>query len=213
MLLTRSSVTALLLSLGILSGCSNSVLVRVPPRMDMKAYETTGTLDFASNADATINQYATQQFQQQLQAAQPGTRFIELGARESVLAAVGAKQLDADAIKKIGQKYGVTAMFHGSITYSDPTTDIRVTGLTRLQGGVKAEIKGDIFGRLVETTTHASIWSSSAWAKKPLGGVVSRDQGVSVALKTSNPRYEMVPALVYHLTNDFRASTVRQKAN
>jgi hypothetical protein len=213
MLFTRSSVAALLLSLGIFSGCTSSVLVRVPPRMDMKAYETTGILDFASNADATINQYATQQFQQQLQAAQPGTRFIELGARESILAAVGAKQLDADAIRKIGQKYGVTAIFHGNITYSEPTTDIRVTDLTRLQGGVKAEIKGDIFGRLVETTTGASIWSSSAWAKRPLGGVVSRDQGVSVALKNSNPRYEMVPTLVYHLTNDFRASTVRQKAN
>jgi hypothetical protein len=213
MLFTRSSVAALLLSLGIFSGCTSSVLVRVPPRMDMKAYETTGILDFASNADATINQYATQQFQQQLQAAQPGTRFIELGARESILAAVGAKQLDADAIRKIGQKYGVTAIFHGNITYSEPTTDIRVTDLSRLQGGVKAEIKGDIFGRLVETTTGASIWSSSAWAKRPLGGVVSRDQGVSVALKNSNPRYEMVPTLVYHLTNDFRASTVRQKAN
>ena len=210
---TRSSVAALLLSLGILPGCSNSVLVRVPPRMDMKAYETTGIIEFASNADANINQYATQQFQQQLQSAQPGTRLIELGARESVLAAVGAKQLDADAIKKIGQKYGVTAIFHGTITYAEPTTDIRVTDLTKLQGGVKAEIKGDIFGRLFETTTGASIWSSSAWARRPLGGVVSKDQGVSVAIKNSNPRYQMVPTLVFHLTNDFRASTVRQKAD
>lgn len=210
---TGSSVAALLLSLGILSGCSGSVLVRVPPRMDMKAYETTGIIEFASNADANINQYATQQFQQQLQSAQPGTRLIELGARESVLAAVGAKQLDADAIKKIGQKYGVTAIFHGTITYAEPTTDIRVTDLTKLQGGVKAEIKGDIFGRLFETATGASIWSSSAWARRPLGGVVSKDQGVSVAIKNSNPRYQMVPTLVFHLTNDFRASTVRQKEN
>lgn len=93
----------------------------------MKAYETTGIIDFASNADATINQYATQQFQQHLQAAQPGTRLIELGARESVMAAVGAKQLDADAIKKIGQKYGVMAIFHGNITYSEPSTEIRAS--------------------------------------------------------------------------------------
>ncbi len=84
----------------------------------MKAYETTGIIEFASNADANINQYATQQFQQQLQSAQPGTRLIELGARESVLAAVGAKQLDADAIKKIGQKYGVTAIVHGGASDS-----------------------------------------------------------------------------------------------
>lgn len=198
-----------------LVGCGgNTVLVQVPPRMDMKAYETTGIIEFASNADVATNQHATQQFQQQIQAAQPGTRFIELGTREAVLAAVGSSHLDVDALRRIGRKYGVTAVFHGNIVYSDPTTEVRVTDISKLQGAVKAEIKGDIFGRLFETRTGASVWSSSAWARRPLGGVVSGEHGVAVAMKgNTNPRYDMVQSLVYHLTGDFRPSTVRQKVD
>lgn len=201
------------LSLAIVCGCSSTVLVRVPPRVDMQAYDTTGIIDFASNAEGTTSQFATQQLQQHIQAAQPGTKFIELGSRESVLAAVGARQLDVEAIKRIGQKFGVAAVFHGNITYSEPTTNVRVSDLSKLQGGVKSEIKGDIFGRLLETRTGASVWSSSAWMKKPIAGITSGDQGISVVMKDSNPRYEMVPTLVYHLTNDFRATTARRKAD
>ncbi|HXM82139.1 MAG TPA: hypothetical protein VN929_09440 [Burkholderiales bacterium] len=201
----------LLLPVAIFWGCSSSVMVRVPPRMDLTGYQTMGIIQFASNADATINQYATQQFQEHVQAAQPGTRFIELGTQESVLAAIGAKQLDVDAIKKIGEKYGVAAVFHGNIAYSEPRTDIRVSDVTKLQGGVQSEIKGDIFSKLMETRTGASVWSSSAWATKPIGGLVSGEQGVAVAMRKSNPRFEMIPSMVYHLTTDFRESTVRQR--
>jgi hypothetical protein len=209
----RPALAALLIVSANLLGCGGkTVLVQVPPRMDMKAYETTGIIEFASNADTATNQHATQEFQRALQSAQPGTRFIDLGAREAVLAAVGSRELDVEAVRKIGRKYGVAAIFHGNIIYSDPSTDIRVTDLSKLQGGVKAEIKGDMFGRLLETRTGASVWSSSAWARRPLLGVVSGEHGVSVAMNgNANPRYEMVPALVRHLTVDFRAATVRQK--
>ena len=210
----RPALAALLILSANLLGCGGkTVLVNVPPRMDMKAYETTGIIEFGSNAEVAINQHATQQFQQQLQSAQPGTRFIELGTREAVLAAVGSRDLDVDAIKKIGRKYGVSAIFYGNIIYSDPTTEIRVTDIAKMQGGVKAEIKGDIFGRLLETRTGASVWSSSAWARRPLAGVVSGEGGISVAMKQANPRYEMVQALVHHLTGDFRGSTVRQRVD
>lgn len=210
----RPALAAVLVLSANLLGCGGkTVLVNVPPRIDMKAYETTGIIEFGSNAEVAVNQHATQQFQQQLQSAQPGTRFIELGTREAVLAAVGSRDLDVDAIKKIGRKYGVSAIFYGNIIYSDPTTEIRVTDIAKMQGGVKAEIKGDIFGRLLETRTGASVWSSSAWARRPLAGVVSGEGGISVAMKQANPRYEMVSALVHHLTGDFRGSTVRQRVD
>src|SRR5439155_11508127 len=93
----------LLLSLAMLWGCSNTVLVSVPPRMDLKGYGTLGIVDFASNSDRTIDVHATRQFQEQVQAAQPGTRFIELGHRDALLASVGARQLDVDAARRIGQ--------------------------------------------------------------------------------------------------------------
>ena len=203
----------LLLLLAMLAGCSKTMLVSVPPRMDLSSYGTLGIVEFASNSERAINARATRQFQEHIQAAQPGTRFIELGNREALLAAVGGRQLDGDALRKVGEKYGVAAIFLGDIVYSDPKTDVKLTDLTRLEGGVRAEIKADISSRLMETTTGASVWSNSAWVRRQIGHLkVSAEQGVSAGIGKSNPREEMVPALVYHLTHDFRPSSVRQPA-
>jgi hypothetical protein len=204
----------LLLSLAMLWGCASTVLVPVPPRMDLKSYGTLGIVEFASNADPAINAHATRQFQEQIQAAQPGMPFVDLGSRDAVLAAVGGRQLDVDTLKKIGAKYGVAAIFLGDIAYSEPKTDVNLNDLTKLEGSVRTEVRGDISSRLVDTRTGASVWSSSAWATRQTGRLsVSAEQGVSGGMSNANPRDEMVPTLVYHLTQDFRPTSVRQRAN
>lgn len=199
-----------LLSLAVLWGCSSTELVSVPPRMDLKSYGTLGVVEFACNSDSTINTYATRQLQAHIQAAQPGTPFLELGSRQAVLAAVGANQFDVDTLKKIGDKYGVAAIFLGDIVYSEKT-DVKVTDITKVEGGVRTEVRGDISSRLVETRTGASVWSSSAWAKRQIGRLSVSEQGVSGGMSNSNPREEMVPALVKHLTQDFRPGSVRRR--
>lgn len=209
----RKDLAVMLLSLGALCGCSSTVLVPVPPRIDLKSYETIGVIEFSSNSSRATNAHATRQLQEQIQAAQPGTRFIELGNREAVLAALGARQLDVAALRKVGEKFAVAAIFLGEITYSEPKTDIQLNDLTRLDGALRAEIRGDIFSRLVEARTGATVWTRSAWVRKPIGRVsVSAEHGVSAAMSKSDPREEMVPALVYQLTHDFRPSSVRQPA-
>jgi len=205
--------STLLLSFALL-GCSSTVLVPVPPRMDLGSYATLGLVEFASNSGRAIDASATRQFQEQIQAAQPGTRFIELGSREALLAAVGGKQLDPDAFKKIGEKYGVAAVFAGELAYSEPKTDLQISDLARLEGAVRAEMRGDISSRLVETATGASVWSNSARVRRQIGRLsVSAGNGVSADMSESNPRAEMVPALVYRLTQDFRPGTARRPAN
>jgi len=194
------------------SGCSSTVLVSVPPRVDLKGYGTLGVVDFTSNGSAAASARATQQLQEQIQSAQPGTRFIELGSRETVLAAVGRNQVDADAAKRIGKKYGVDAVFVGEIAYSDPKTDVRVNDLARLDASLHTEVKGDISARLVETARGASVWSNSGWVRRQVGRLNVSESGVSGAMTKSDPRDEMVPALVYQLTHDFRPTTERQRA-
>lgn len=201
----------LLLSLLTYSGCSHTVVVPVAPRMELRSYGTLGIVEFASNSSPAIDAQATLEFQSHIHAAQPGTRIVELGSREALLAAVGGQQLDADALRRIGEKYGVDAIFVGSVTYSEPKTEVRVTDVTRLEGGVRIEVRGDIASRLVETRTGANVWSSSAWARRQLGRVNVSEQGVSGTVRNANPREEMVPALVYHLTQDFRPGSVRQQ--
>src|SRR3954469_18794752 len=90
-----------------LAGCSGSHLVDVdvPPRFDVAALGPVGLIEFTSNADADVDRYATQQFQQRLLRAQPGTRIVDLGTMQSVLAAVGSTRLDSEAARKIGKKY------------------------------------------------------------------------------------------------------------
>ena len=203
----------LLLSLAMLSGCSSTVLVAVPARMDLKGYATLGIVEFASNAERTVNAHATRQFQEQVQAAQPGTRFIELGSRAALLAGLGSKQLDAPALRKLGQKYGVDAVFVGEIAYSDAKAGVKLTDFGKLEGAVRAEMRADISGRLLETGSGASVWSNSAWVRRQIGGLsVSAERGLSAGMGKAKPHEEMVPALVYQLTHDFRPSSTRQPA-
>lgn len=208
----RNYAALMLLLLVMVSGCTRTVLVPVPPRMDLHGYGTLGIVEFASTADAAINRRATRQFQEQIQAAQPGTPFVELGSREMVLAAVGGHDLDANTLQRIGAKYGVDAIFVGEIDYSEPKTDVKISDVTRLEGGVRTEVRGDISSRLVETRSGAGVWSSSAWARRQVGRLsVSAEHGVSGSMNDSDPRAEMVPDLIYYLTQDFRPTSVRQK--
>jgi hypothetical protein len=202
----------MLLSLLTSSGCSHTVVVPVAPRVELRSYGTLGIVEFDSNFSPAVDARATLEFQSHIHAAQPGTRIVELGSRESLLEAVGGQRLDADALRRIGEKFGVDAIFLGSVTYSEPKSEVRVTDVTKLEGGVRVEVRGDISGRLVETRTGANVWSSSAWARRPLGRLnVSAEQGVSGMVRSANPREEMVPALVFHLTQDFRPGSVRQQ--
>jgi hypothetical protein len=204
---------ALFALVAMLFACSKTVVVSVPPRMDLQRYETLGIVEFASNSGRAMGARAARQFQEEIQSAQPGTRFIELGERDAVLAAIGATQLDLAAFRKIREKYGVAAVFLGEISYSEPTMDVKLGDLAKLEGGVRSEVKGDISSRLVETATGASVWSRSAWARRQIGSLqVSAERGVSGGMKDSNPREAMLPALAYELTHDFRPTSQRQPA-
>jgi hypothetical protein len=70
-------------------GCSHTVLVPVPPAVDLKAYGTLGIIDFSSNAERALSTQATRQFQEQVQEAQPGTELAEDFPSRADLAALG----------------------------------------------------------------------------------------------------------------------------
>jgi hypothetical protein len=210
--MNRFAAISLLVGFALLAACSHTVVVPVPPRVDLRGYSSIGIVEFDSNSERAISARATRQLQEQIQAAQPGTRFIELGERQALLASLGAKQLDAPTLRRIGQQYGVAAVFLGDIAYSEPRVDVKISDIARMEGGMRAEIRGDLSARLFETATGASVWSSSSWARRQLGAVSVSEQGVSGGLRNANPREEMVPTLVYEITHDFRPSSVRQPA-
>ena len=207
----------LLSALVAIVGCSSSktVLVSVPPRVQLQEYGTLGLVAFDSNAHPSVTARVTREFESSVHAAQPGTRIVDLGSRSDLLASVGARQFDPQALRRIGEKYGIDAIFVGNLRYSEPKkADVSLADISKLEGSVRVEVRGDIDSKLLETRSGASVWSSSAWARRPVGQLnVSADQGVSGGLRSANPREEMVPTLVLHLTEDFRARTVRQRVD
>jgi len=210
----RASGIASFLAVALLAACTRTVLVPVPPRVDLSGYGTLGVVAFASNGGPAVETRATRDFQAHIHGAQPGTRLVDLGSREKVLAAVGAREFDLEALKKIGAKYGVDAVFLCDVTYSDPQTRVKITDLTRLTGSASTSIRGDMACKLVETRTGASVWSSGAWATRQIGRVsVSPERGVIAKGDSEDPREAMLAAMLGHLTGDFRPSTVRQRAN
>ena len=115
--LTKWAVAALAVIM--LIGCgggSRNVTVTVPPKVDLKAYNTIGIIEFSSNEQqGDLQQFATQRFVQTMQSSQPGVRVLELGSEERVLASVKHQELDVDAIEAIGKKYRVDALVTGDL--------------------------------------------------------------------------------------------------
>ena len=203
-----------LLVVAFLTGCgggSQYVNVEVPPRFDVAMLGTVGLIEFTSNADTAVNQYATQQFQQRLLSAQPRARVVELGTMQSVLAAVGSSRLDGEAVRKIGRKYEVAGVFHGNIAYGEPAMDVNVRDISNLRGSMHQTIRGDLYCTFVEAKSGATLWSSSAWSQRQFGGVAVSQNSINVGDKSENPRHDMIPGLMQRVTEDFRGSVVRER--
>ncbi len=64
----------------ILIGCAPKVMVL--PRIDLKVYDNVGIVEFSSNAEGNLDQFATQKFLEAIQSSQPGVRILELGNKE-----------------------------------------------------------------------------------------------------------------------------------
>ena len=110
---------ALLLALG----CASSV--QMPPRVDLGQWDLIGIVDFGGDDDPELASRATGQFVQMLQAAQPGARILELGPEKRILSEVGHEELDFEAMRALGERYEVDAVFTGGLELSNVKPDVR----------------------------------------------------------------------------------------
>ena len=200
------------LSLSILVGCSHTEKVRVPPRVDLKAYRTIGVIDFAITADSDLREYVTQQYIQSVQSAQPGVRLLELGTKEHVLTTVSRKKLDLTAIKSIGSTYKVDALLFGHFSASEPKPNVRLSSTWEsLQAG--AIVEASLLSKLWETDSGVTLWSNSTVRKEPVASLKADTSG-NIEFGASDPKEtygNLVPELVFANTTDFRSYYVRRK--
>ncbi len=210
----KHTTIAVLFSLGlsILAGCSHTEKVRMPPRVDLKAYRTIGVIDFSITAESGLRQYVTQQYIQTIQSAQPGLRILELGTKEHVLTTVSRKKLDLAAIKSIGSTYNVDALISGHFSASEPTPNVRLSSTWEsLQAG--AVIEASLLSKLWETESGVTLWSNSTMRRESIAGLKADTSG-NFEFGASDPREvygTLVPELVFANTTDFRPYYISRK--
>jgi len=204
----RSALAAGAGSLAVLAmlaaGCASTrtVEVEIPPRVDLRS-STIGMIGFTAVPADKLSQTATQRFMAAVQAAQPGVRFLELGAVDSLLRAVGRERIDPETIQIIGKRYKVDNVFTGSYEISDAKPKV---SFDRDTLSASAWVHMSMAARLWDTRDGATIWTNSRngdWAVAKLR--VEAGQPVSVNVSDPEERYgDFIRQLVRAVTEDFR---------
>ena len=196
---------ALTVTLALLLGCSHTEKVRIPPRVQLSAYNYIGVIEFSTNAEDNLKPYVTQNFIHHLQSAQPGTRIIELGSEKQLLQSMKRKKLDLQTVKLIGKKYNVDAVIYGHLEISEIKPSVKVFTVSESLKA-KAYIEALLSAKLLETDYGATLWTNATTGKTQVAKI-NLSKGGLIGFGISDPQEKygkLVPQLVYANTTDFR---------
>ncbi len=190
--------TAVLLALTALA-CSRP-RVLVAPMVDLAPHTRIGIVTFtAQGASGSLSAFATQRFAEQMLRAQPGTEILELGA------VVGP--IDAAMARRLGEQHKVKTVVIGVLTVSDVRPKITILG--GLSASAEATVA--LATKLVSTESGATLWAQSTRARETLAALTLVNGEAVFGSKDPQDAYgDIVDALVWTLTQDFRSTYVRQ---
>lgn len=196
---------ALLALLGSLAACGgsrapNAGQVLMPPAVDLAPHARIGLITFtATGAKGGLATLATQRFVEHVLGAQRGVELLELGTVVGVI--------DAAAARRLGEQHGVRTIMVGQLTVSD------VKPRVRLLGGLSAstEVTLALSTRLMSTESGATLWTRSSTQRETLQSVsLANGTAVFDAQDPAAAYGDIVNALVWNVTTDFRSTWVRQ---
>jgi hypothetical protein len=187
------------------AGCGSArIRVMVPPRIDLKAHEVIGVIEFNCSAENELGPLGTQRFIDAARQDQGMVRIVKLGTEGEVLEAVGQDRLDPAAFKAAGQKYGVQTIVTGDLVFSEVRPKVSI-GRSLTHIGVAADVEATLTVQMVEAASGASLWSRSAGATERIGGASFSKDSVGLAVDDPENAYvRLVNGLVYAVTPDFR---------
>ena len=203
-----------MLALLVLGACSHYVTETIPPVIDLRDYRTVAVVDFPVSAAYPQPQEVTHRFLSAIHASQPGVKILELGSAQQVLRAIDRSGFDIEAIRRIGQKYGVDAVLTGEMTVSVMQPSLTLNNaLTKLSASAK--VKGALNGKVRETATGATAWTNGAHGTWTLGGFSMDERGLTGGrVNDVNAKYEeMLSDLVDVALRDFRPTYRRHRVN
>ena len=206
--------TSKILSAGLLVivafGCSGQrqpvrQSVRIPPRIDLTQHEMIGVVQFKTTAKGELGPLITRRFTEVARQDQGLVRMVGFGPQ------VRVGSTSPDAFKSLGHKHGVATLVLGELTVSDVRPDLSLSSGLR-SGTLSAKVDATLEVQLIETSSGASIWSSSARATQSVGHI-SVFGGGDFSFDADDPERaygNLVDALVAHVTRDFRATWQQQ---
>ena len=187
------------------NGCSHTEKVLVPPRVELNTYNLIGVIEFSTNAENTLKPYLTQNFIENIQHAQPGTRVLELGDQDQILRSLGYREFNPESIRSIGRKYKVDALVVGHFEVSEikPKLDVRTASKALT---AKAYIEGSLRTRILETGNGATFWTRITTGQSQVAKISIADGGIfGIGVSDPKEKYDkLIPELVYTNTSDFR---------
>jgi hypothetical protein len=185
-------------------GCAHTVVVEIPPKIDLQPYKTIGIVEFTSNSDEKLNRIATQKFMGFIQNAQPHLRFLELGPEDQLVNTLGRNSMDIEAIKAIERKYGVSSVFTGSFQISDIAPKVTIgTNLSSLHAS--AVVNVSMVSKHWDTGSGATIWSNSRQGHWKVAGIHSNSKDISFSMNNPEDHYgRYLEELAFAVTDNFR---------
>ncbi len=211
----RTTMLAIVLSVMGVMGCASHhetvQSVQIPPRIDLKEHELIGVVEFASSSKGKLGPLATSRFIEMARRDQGLVRIVQLGTEAEALRSVLRDRLDAEALRVLGEKHGVRTIFTGKVTVSDIKPSVQL--MTSLRGGhVSAQVNATLAVQLIETSTGASLWSSSAQGAREVGQI-SVSSGRNFSFDSDDPEQaygDLVNALASQTTRDFQVTWERR---
>ena len=185
-------------------GCAHTVVVEIPPKIDLQPYKTVGIVEFTSNSNENLNKIATQKFMGFIQNAQPQLRFLELGPEDQLVNKLGRGSMDIETIKAIENKYGVSSIFTGSFQISDIAPKVTIgTNLSSLHAS--AVVNVSMVSKHWDTVSGATIWSNSRQGHWKVAGINSNSKDISFSMNDPADQYgRYLEELTFAVTDNFR---------
>src|SRR5262249_54160660 len=137
------------------------------PRIDLRAYDAIGVVDFAPDSADRLGKTATQQFMSAIYASQPGVRFLELGPVDRLLGEAPRERIDPETVKVFGARYKVDSVFSGSYEVSESLPQVSVDkDLSSMRA--TARVRMSLTIRQWDTRTGATIWTNTRHGEWPV---------------------------------------------
>jgi hypothetical protein len=206
-MMNRSCIPMIALLFLVISSCHHQPRTVVPPEIDLKNFEPLGIIVFQCDKEGKLNKVVTQKFIEAITEDQKMIQIIEMGTQKEVLKKAGTAKFGPEAMKAIGDKYGVKTVIAGDLDISDIHPRVSILPGVSLND-ISANVEAELVARMYMVENGATLWTGSSHDKRTIVGI-SFIKGGHFAFDADDPEAaygEMARELVWRATYDFRVS-------